>query len=309
MTGKAYILGDWGTSNLRLYLCGENGTLLDEKSGPGIGSIREKAQETFLNLTSDWQEKYGAMRVTLSGMVGANIGWRKMPYFNCPLNINHLKNQLISFTAEGHQITIVPGLKTKNPLGSPDVMRGEETQIFGVLQMLPELMSGEHLLCLPGTHTKWVHLKNGNIKTFLTTISGELFGLLRKHSVLLDMKVGLPSKVCSAFEAGLARASEQNKTTLLHLIFEVRSKQLVGELPKEDAAAYLSGLITGRDVSGAIQIFGNSNAVKSCVLIGTDTLTNFYKTAMEKHNIHVKTIAGSEAALAGLNAIHTSFQE
>ena len=308
MKNAPYILGDWGTSNLRLYLCGMDGSILGEKTGPGIAEVREKAGDIFLSIIEDWTNEHGPMQATLSGMVGANIGWREIPYLECPLAISEVSHKLESFRAEDHQITIIPGMRAINPLGAPDVMRGEETQIFGAMQLLPQLREGDHLFCLPGTHTKWVKTKNGRLETFLTAVSGELFGLFHSHSVLLDKTSTPPSEITPAFEAGLSRTRTLNETALLHLFFEVRSQQLTGALSAEEAVAYLSGLITGRDVSGALATFGEA-AISSCILVGADMLTNLYNAAFKLHNISVETLSGQAASIAGLKAVHTSLQE
>src|SRR5262249_35916190 len=136
--------------------------------------------------------------------------------------------------------------------GARDVMRGEETQILGVLDLHPELTKGRHLLCLPGTHTKWVAVVDGAVSQFQTALAGELFELLRRQSVLARDS-GEVDGLSPAFALGLDFARQ--KADLLHLLFSARSRVVTGELSKEDAASYLSGLVLGKDVATALALF------------------------------------------------------
>jgi len=301
---QPFILGDWGTSNLRLNLCTQDGRILDQKQGAGIGEVRHEAPGHFFELTAPWRETYGAIDVLLCGMVGSNIGWLEVPYVECPTNIGVIAQQVSHFSAHNQQIHIIPGLKAQNPLGAPDVIRGEETQIIGAIEADPLLKTGPQLLCLPGTHTKWVFVQDGLIKTFLTALSGELFALFRKYSVLVDWHEELDPEGNEAFVKGLLRAKELSPTALLHVIFEVRSRQLVKELTPPGAVSYLSGLIIGRDVAGALDLFETSTKLQHVTLIGNKILSTLYQAAFAQHDVSTNIISGEQASHKGLQAIY-----
>ena len=297
---QLYILGDWGTSNLRIYLHSKNEGLLQTLEGQGIGRIREQAATYFFELIEPWRRKYGSIDITLSGMVGSNIGWLETPYADCPVRKELLSERLSRFSARGHNISIVPGLKTLNPFGAPDVMRGEESQIIGALILDQSLQVGRHILCLPGTHTKWVLIEDGSVQSFFTTISGELFALFRKHSVLVDWHEEIDPEESDAYEQGIARAKELFPTALLHIIFEVRSRQLTGQLTRPEAVSYLSGLIIGRDIAGALPIFESETENIRITVIGANRLASLYAAGCIQQSRQARIIDGEQALLAGL---------
>ncbi len=180
MTKAAFIAGDWGTSRLRLYLCDAAGGVLARTEGEGaaVGGHAER----FAAAVADWDAAYGRLPAVLGGMVGSTIGWKEVPYLVCPARPRAIAGAALRFQQDGRAIVIVPGLKCAGPI--PDVMRGEEVQILGALRLRPDLAQGRHIFCLPGTHAKWVTVADGEVTDFHTTLSGELFELLRKHSVL-----------------------------------------------------------------------------------------------------------------------------
>ena len=201
------------------------------------------------------------------------------------------------------------GLSCRNRLQAPDVMRGEETQILGALRLSPQLSEGRHVLCMPGTHTKWVSLKDGVIEHFLTAISGELYDVLYRHSVLvnrkdIDERTGGP-----AFKSALEKTRLYPDGELIHLLFEVRSGQLNGELKPQDAADYLSGLIIGQDVSGANRCFRADLAESDgVVVISTPRLSGLYVEALKTRDVNIHSIDGDAASLAGLQALHEALE-
>lgn len=304
-----YILGDWGTSNLRVYLCDRDNQIVDTLLGSGIADVQTQAADYFFELIAAWREQYGALDITLSGMAGSNIGWHEASYLMCPLILSKILNALTSFSARGHNVTIIPGLKTVNPFDAPDVMRGEETQIVGAFAIKPELKEGSHILCLPGTHTKWVFVLNGKIETFFTAVSGELFALFRKHSVLVKRHEGTAPTEDAAFEQGTLRAKELSPVALLHMIFEVRSRQLVGELTHLDAVSYLSGLVIGRDIAGAIPVYANEGSSIPITIVGTDQLAQLYAIGCRQHGYDVSVLSGVEASQHGLMNVYSRFSK
>jgi 2-dehydro-3-deoxygalactonokinase len=202
-------------------------------------------------------------------------------------------------------IAIAPGLFCQNRLQAPDMMRGEETQILGALRSDPSLAAGRHLLCMPGTHTKWVSLKDGVVEQFQTALAGELFDILRRYSILVNDD----SMTQIAGGGEFAQALDQTRmfpdAGLVHLLFEVRSRQLRGELKRQEAAAYLSGLIIGQDVSGAKRLFrAELPDVRQVVVIGSSKLGELYAQALEVHDFVPRHIDGEIASLGGLKALH-----
>lgn len=294
-----YIAGDWGTTQLRLYLC-DGATVLDRASGPGIGALTDTPERIFVPLTAGWAARHKGLSAHLCGMVGSRNGWVETPYVRCPADLNALRAGVMKLESQGMPVSIVPGLSCDNPLDAPDVMRGEETQIFGALAQMPALTSGRQLFALPGTHTKWVVVEGGTIKHFLTSLTGELFALLRDHSVLLKAGGTATESSPEGFMRGLTRQASLNKAALTHLLFETRSRQLLEDVSKTDAMGFLSGLLIGSDVSGALQWFGDASKV---VLIGDPRLTELYAQALAFQDIDTISLDGEECALNGLRAV------
>jgi 2-dehydro-3-deoxygalactonokinase len=234
-------------------------------------------------------------------MVGSRNGWRETAYAPCPADPRTLRDAALEFEAEGFSISIVPGLTCTNPLGAPDVMRGEETQILGAILSHPGLSKGRHLLALPGTHTKWVALENGSVRNFMTTPTGEVFALLRAHSTLTKAAPDTQEATPAGFAAGLARGRElRGRAGLLQTLFETRTRQLIDGLPAEDAVGFLSGLLIGGDVDGALACFGAPDRVH---LIGEPALAGLYAEAMAKAGVGSDLLDGTDCAFTGLKAI------
>jgi 2-dehydro-3-deoxygalactonokinase len=294
----AFIGGDWGTSRLRLFLCDADGGVLARADGPGVAEAGAKVAEIFAGLTSGWDKSLPAI---LCGMVGSTIGWREARYVACPVAPDAIAQAALRFEADGRQVAIIPGLSCRNASGLFDVMRGEETQILGALRRKPGLARGRHLFGLPGTHAKWALVENGMVVNFQSAVSGELFALLSAHSVLAR-GAGPMHGDHAAFTEGLSIARTQTQAGLLHLLFSTRSRQLAGEIAKEEAASYLSGLIIGEDVAGAVRLFQPQGSV---TLVCAPELGALYERALCAYGLSAATIAGDDAALAGLAFLHS----
>lgn len=297
MTQPAFIGGDWGTSRLRLFLCDADGAVLARADGPGAAEAGDKAASILAGLTAAWA---GALPAILSGMVGSTIGWREAAYVACPVAPDAIAKAALRFESDGRRIAIIPGLSCRNASGLFDVMRGEETQLLGALRLKPKLAHGRQLFCLPGTHAKWVLVEDGTVIRFQSALSGELFALLNAHSVLAR-GAGPVDVNHSAFAEGVGVAQSQSQAGLLHLLFSTRSRQLAGEIAKEEAASYLSGLIIGEDVAAAMRLFGSGGAV---TLVCAPELAALYAKALAAHGLASNTIAGDDAALSGLAFLH-----
>lgn len=239
-------------------------------------------------------------------MAGSRNGWREAPYLSCPVDLRELGTAALRFEADQAPVAISPGLSCQNRLGSADVMRGEETQIAGAIALHSSLGTGRHLLCLPGTHTKWAYLEDGHVRDFLTALTGELFALLRDGSTLMRAAhTGTETQSASdespdGFERGIEDATAAGGCSLLHGLFGVRSRQLIDGRPREWALSYLSGLLIGADVRGALPLF---TARAEAVLIGDGTLNERYAFALRREGIAASCLDGEQCALAGLRTL------
>ena len=303
---RYFVAGDWGTSNLRLYLCRVTGTepadVVATAAGPGIGGHDGDFEATFFDLTEEWFARHGLLPVILSGMVGSTIGWREAPYVACPASADQIAGRQLRIDARGRPIVIGAGLRCRNPFGNPDVMRGEELQLLG--WMGQGAREGTHLIALPGTHNKWVVTQGDRVVTFLTSLSGELFALLKSHSVLLQGGEAGFSE--SAFREALAVAKE---TSLLHALFSTRSRQVLGELAAADARSYLSGLLIGADVSAATLLFRSQYpALEHVHLIGEERLCSEYRIALEDHGWACTVHDPTSTAIAGYEMVYRRLQ-
>jgi 2-dehydro-3-deoxygalactonokinase len=302
MTQAGFIAGDWGTSRLRLYLCGADGTVLDRREGEGA-AVPDCAGR-FAAAVADWDKMLGEgadgkLPAILGGMVGSTIGWKEVPYLECPARPGAIAGAALRFRSDGRAIAIAPGLKCTNPAGAPDVMRGEEVQILGALRLQPGLAEGRHLLCMPGTHVKWVRLEDGAVTRFQTALSGELFELLARHSVLAR-DGGAVDPESPAFALGLRTARDNAQAGLLHLLFSTRGRVVTGTMSKSEAASYLSGLIVGADVGAAVAMFTPPRVPLIC----SPLLAALYARALAAYGLDAPLIDGDAAALAGLVHIH-----
>ena len=302
-----FIAVDWGTTQMRATLCeagaGQSRLLRSGTiEGPGITRLHDSAANTLFTAIQPWVHKFGKLDVLMGGMVGSNIGWHETPYLSCPLSPEDLASSLNTFTARGHRMAIVPGLSCVNTLGQPDVMRGEEIQVLGWMMLSEDASKADRILCLPGTHTKWVQLKNGRITRFTTSLTGELYALLRQHSVLVPKgEAGAQVRVdMKSFQQGLMLAIRCGDD-LLHALFSTRSSKLTDKNAFGDASSFLSGLLIGADVCSALKASNMDGAVIE--LIGEPDLCKNFTTAIKQVGHMSRVTDGNDAVHAGFLAI------
>ncbi|WP_425068190.1 2-dehydro-3-deoxygalactonokinase [Reyranella sp.] len=281
---------DWGTSSLRGARLDEAGRVLEEKSAPlGILNVPNgDFAGVFNSLFSDWMKPAGSVCL-ISGMAGSRQGWAEAPYVACPAGPEDLKRHL--HWIEPGRIALVPGLSVEQG-AVPDVMRGEEVQIFGALR-LAGLADG--LFVLPGTHSKWATVRDGQVTGFRTYMTGEVYGLLGQHSILartLDAEAPLDEAM---FRRGVTRAAEDEG--LLHNAFGVRALALFDRLSPAQSASYLSGLLIGEELRAQ-----RLPAGREVVVIGAPALTARYALALGQKGATVRRF-GAEATWAGLRAL------
>ncbi len=292
----AFIAVDWGTSNARFALCDEDGRPLELRMGPGVVQARGRFPEVFAEHTKGWDDQLPAM---LCGMAGGNIGWKEAPYLPCPAELDELAEELVRIRDGVH---VVRGMRCTNPLGAPDVMRGEETQLLGCCRLHPEFGGGRHLACLPGTHTKWVSLSDGVVQEFLTAPTGEMFAMLCNNTVMVRDQATPVTDVPADFERGLAEAA-RHPGMLLHQVFQARSLRLDKQLSAEGAASWTSGLLIGADVGGALNLF-EAQPRDAVYVIGTPQLTSSYSAALTRRGFKSVEVDGAIASLAGLAQLY-----
>ncbi len=294
----AFIAVDWGTSNARFALCDEDGQALEIRKGPGAVESRGRFAEVFDAQTTEWRKAHGELSAYACGMVGSAIGWVEAPYLPAPADLYELADAPVKIR---DRVFVVPGMRCTNPLGAPDVMRGEETQLFGAL-CRGDLGAGHRVVCMPGTHTKWAAVAGESLQEFLTAPTGEIFATLCEHTVLVRDKTTPLTHEPAEFERGLAEAGK-HRGMLLHRVFQARSLRLDKQLSPEGAASWISGLLIGADVHGALSMFGEHDSSGPVLVIGAPQLTASYAHALSRAGRQSVELDGSVAALAGLGYI------
>jgi 2-dehydro-3-deoxygalactonokinase len=269
----ALVALDWGSTSLRAYVLDEAGATLAERSSPH-GVFRLPAggfAAAFDDLLSAWQPLPGGLPILACGMVGSAQGWAQAPYVDCPATAADVSRAIVKVGASaGRTLHIVPGVAQR--IGTPDVMRGEETQVIGAIADAP---AGEALVTLPGTHSKWVTVEGGRIVAFDTWMTGELFDLLGRHSSIGKVGAGDASTMEVrelAFDRGVCDALAG--APVARLLFTARSRVLLGDLAAGQALDYLSGLLIGDELRAA-------PAVPNHLIVGAADLCARYQRACD----------------------------
>ncbi len=293
---SAFLACDWGTTNLRAWVVAEDGAVLRERDFP-LGVSRLQPGEAAKRFRDEVRPALQAesLPAILCGMIGSNLGWKAVDYLPCPVSLDDLRGAL---AAVAEDVRIVPGLRGPGVTEAPDVMRGEETQVFGWLRRDPARLNGRHLLCHPGTHAKWVLVEDGRIVRFVTAMTGELFAVLRTHSVL---KSRSPPDDEAAFDAGVDAAGDGG--ALAVRLFSARSRVTAGGAPMETTPSYLSGLLIGAEIAAAPGLL-DARVNGPVVLLGEASLCRWYERALARRGVAAERHDGDAAALAGLTALH-----
>ncbi len=293
----ALIAVDWGTTSCRAVLLSANGECVgDSLAGPGILAVGDGAfGKTLSTMIAPLRAVAPDAPVILSGMIGSRQGWVEAPYVACPAGLAQVAAKLVQFETElSGSVYLVPGLQTRNAVDVPDVMRGEEAQVFGALA-LADAHSG--LFVLPGTHSKWVVAEVGQLTGFRTFMTGEIFAALRDHTILGRlMKTGLADAdaVQTAFADGTrAGAADGGPGALLHRVFAARTLGLFDQIKSEALSEYLSGLLIGAELAEA------SKGLRGPItIIGNDQLSQRYRSAAATLGL-ICEIAPSHCAAVG----------
>jgi 2-dehydro-3-deoxygalactonokinase len=283
-----FIAVDWGTTNRRAYAIDSSGTCVDEfEDGKGALSV---PKGEFPAAVAEIRERLGDRPLLLAGMAGSNRGWFDAPYLPCPVGIDDLVKNLVW---ADERSAIVPGVSYIGQ-GRADVMRGEEVQLLG--GVAAGLVNPEGFVCHPGTHNKWALLRHGTIHIFGTVMTGELFNLLKEHSILADL-LQAPVEPNDAFKRGVQRAMEREM--LPADLFAVRAAVLLDQAKREDASSYASGLLIGADV----RIGLTWPASTRIGVIGRPELTRLYAAAIREAGREAIEVDGERCFLAGIQEI------
>ena len=301
---------DWGTSSLRGALLAADGVVMEKRTfARGILTVPPGGfAEVFNECFGDWRAANPGLLCLMAGMVGSRQGWQEATYCACPAGFADIARQLSWMASEpaseAGRIAIVPGLccerkglASDNALAHlPDVMRGEETQVFGALQTLQLQDAQDVVMLLPGTHSKWVQVASGRITSFTTFMTGECYALLRQHSILArTLPTGDSPFDEAAFVQGVQIALRG--VSLLQTAFSVRTLALFERLPAEALESYLSGLVIGEELRA------QSLAVNQrVVLIANTALTQRYQLALAQCGITCDS-PGAQVTWTGLSAI------
>jgi 2-dehydro-3-deoxygalactonokinase len=294
MADGVLIAVDWGTSRLRAMLVDASGKVIEERaSGDGIGALDGGHEAAFERLVAGWP----AVPAIMAGMIGSRQGWREAPYVPCPADAESLGGALLRFTtAAGRPVAIVPGLMLRSAARDGDVIRGEETQMIGLIDGEPGF-SGTAVH--PGTHSKWVAIASGRIADFQTYMSGEMFELLRHRSFLRHSVKDTDADLSAEPDFALAvRRTAVDGLPFLGAIFSTRVRALLDDVPGERNLAYLSGLVIGAEIAAARA--DGRVAGKALRVVASPALARAYAKALEIAALECRTLDGSTTVLAGL---------
>lgn len=292
-----WIAVDWGTTHLRVWLMSAAGKVLERRdSDKGMSGLARDAFEPTLHALLQDKLADTPLPVLVCGMAGSRQGWAEAPYVAVPCappgvaDATHL-------SVPAMEVFILPGVKQASPA---DVMRGEETQIAGFLSGEPDY---DGVLCLPGTHNKWVHISAGEIVSFRTFMTGELFDLVSTRSVLRH-SVNTDGWDQSAFDAALADTMSR-PADLAAKLFSLRAEGLLENLSAEAARARLSALLIGAELAAAKPYWLGQQVV----ILGEDTVARAYETALAAQGAAVRVVEAENATLAGLISAYNSLKK
>lgn len=275
-TAPSLIALDWGTTSIRAYQLGSVGEVLATRTEPwGVMHVSPgDFPRVFDAMTFEWRTRWPGLNTIAAGMVGSSAGWTEVPYSPCPAGVEELADSIAS--VENGVVHIVPGVASFGD--TPNMMRGEETETIGALELHPELAE-ESLLVLPGTHSKWVRVSRGRIVDFSTCITGELYAVLRDHSILGraardTTHVADRATVEAAFARGVL-AARGATAGIAPLLFSARAMVLARRVEPEASLEYLSGLLIGDEIRA-----GLSGGARPSALVGDAVLCARYVAAL-----------------------------
>jgi 2-dehydro-3-deoxygalactonokinase len=289
-----WIAVDWGTSNVRVWgVDAAGGTVFAESSDQGMSKLTP-AQYPDVLAGLIGTHAPGVNEVVICGMAGARQGWLEAPYRETPSKLSGLLDAAVAPPAPGLSVRILPGICQRT--GGEDVMRGEETQLLGLLALRPGYSGA---VIMPGTHSKWVRLEDGTVTGFATAMTGELYDVLGTHSVLRHSLSG--ERTGPATEDGVAEgldAGLNDPAQVTSLLFRTRAASLLSGRGPDWCSGYLSGLLVGAEIGGRRGWLGNG----SVPLVGSARLCRLYGAGLARIGVESETVDATDATLAGLKA-------
>ncbi|MFC7292864.1 2-dehydro-3-deoxygalactonokinase [Hirschia litorea] len=304
MTSKTFVAANWASNYFRAFLVNEDAAVIDQLSHDRgiIGLTRADMEDVIVHANKTLKPTAGFY---LAGMVGSDMGWEKVPYCECPSTIDKLASNSLSASIGNVDVSILPGLCVTNSSHGPDVMRGEEVELFGALNLLDGLNEGTKFIVLAGRHSKWVKLENGKIVDFLTSMSGELFDSLRDKGLLSALMKNQP-QLDDAFWGGLL-STKKRPVGLGRELFGVRAKVMTGALDKEKTSSYAHGLFLGAEIIDAVQQFPELNNQTFIPVIGKQEYTEAYLHAMSGFSLKGRAVDVVAATVNGFSLYHSTF--
>ncbi|MBX5144596.1 2-dehydro-3-deoxygalactonokinase [Rhizobium lentis] len=297
MANPAYVAVDWGTSSFRLWLIGRDGSILAERrSGDGMTSAVKIGFSTVLSGHLAAVEAPESLPVIVCGMAGARQGWVEAGYIDVPAPLTAILTAAVRVPGESRDVRILPGLAQRQT-ATPDVMRGEETQLLGALGSTG---IGAQAVCMPGTHSKWVHVSDSKVTGFSTFMTGELFDAISKHTILSHAVAGAEQQPAdaAAFEAAVSAAFAR-PALATNLLFTARSGQLLHGISAAAAQARLSGTLIGLEIAGALRDAANGTNI---TLVASGRLQALYEQAFDTLSLAFTAIDADAAVRRGLSA-------
>ncbi|MDP0596192.1 MAG: 2-dehydro-3-deoxygalactonokinase [SAR86 cluster bacterium] len=290
-----WIAADWGTTHMRAWAIDKKGEVLAySESNEGMKDLQQNEFEpVLLRLIENWLDNKKITPVMACGMVGARQGWVETPYLKTPcVPIDKTQLTVASTKDPRIQVNLVPGVMQHKPA---DIMRGEETQIAGFIKENP---SFDGIVCLPGTHTKWVNVRAGQIEKFRTFMTGELFGVI-SNNTLIKHSIESEGWDQVSFDSGVIKGFD-NPGLIASDLFSLRSESIVNDLDSNSARATLSGLLLGVELNGAISYWKD----KKVILIGSELLTNNYQKGLKILGGESHAFSLEAATLSGLTSAY-----
>jgi 2-dehydro-3-deoxygalactonokinase len=294
MNQAEYVAVDWGTSSFRLWLIDRAGGVLQERrSQEGMMAAAKLGFAAVLQSHLDAVGAASDLPVVICGMAGARQGWVEAGYIDTPAHLALILERAVPVPAQSRDIWILPGIAQRDPR-APDVMRGEETQLLGALGVDA---AGEAVVCIPGTHSKWARVSGGMVERFATFMTGELFSVVSRETILAHAVVGANEEDTEAFKSAVIAAFE-TPALAASLLFRVRSSQLLYGSSPSSAREKISGTLIGLELAAGLVGDQPKNGI---VLVASGRLQVLYRLAFETLSVAVQSIDAEGAVRRGLS--------
>jgi 2-dehydro-3-deoxygalactonokinase len=295
MRQAAYVAVDWGTSSFRLWLVDRTGNVLGERrSHEGMMAATKPGFATVLQSHLEAVGAAPGLPVVVCGMAGARQGWVEAGYVDTPAPLASILKHAVPVPGQDRDIRILPGIAQRDPK-APDVMRGEETQLLGALGVDA---TDDAVVCMPGTHSKWVRANGGTVERFATFMTGELFDVISRETILSHAVAGAEeAQDIDAFRSAVMAAFE-TPSLAANLLFQVRSGQLLYGGKPSSAREKISGTLIGLELAAGL---AGDVPMTGITLVASGRLQMLYQLAFETVSVSVRSIGAEDAVRRGLS--------